>query len=77
MFRYISGLPMRKPLAALATLIFLGMFVRAHIFGVDIPPNASGVASTFIGVVLGGYFASSAYEAVHEEKEDKPNDGEN
>jgi ABC-type sulfate transport system permease component len=61
--RFLTRLPFRKPLVILATLMFLLMFARAHLKGIDIPPNAAGVASTFIGVVLAGYFASSAYEA--------------
>ena len=77
MLKYISGLPLRKPLVVLATILFLLMFVRSHITGIDIPPNTATVASTFIGVVMVGYFASSAYEAVNQETEDKPDDGEN
>ena len=71
----LSRLPLRKPLAVLATLMFLVMFLRAHLTGADIPPNAAGVCSTFIGVVLAGYFASSAYESRGPaEKEDKPDE---
>jgi ABC-type sulfate transport system permease component len=68
---------MRKPLAALATVMFLVMFLRAHVTGIDIPPNTASVANTFIGVVLAGYFASSAYEsACHGsvKEEEKVND---
>ena len=61
--RGLSRLPLRKPLVVLATVLFLFMFLWAHITGIDIPPNIAGVASTFIGVVMAGYFASSAYEA--------------
>jgi hypothetical protein len=71
---------MRKPLVALATVMFLFMFLRAHVTGIDIPPNTAGVASTFIGVVLAGYFASSAYEAacrsvIKEEDDGKDENG--
>jgi hypothetical protein len=70
---------MRKPLVVLATVMFLSMFLRAHVTGVDIPPNIAGVASTFIGVVLAGYFASSAYEAAcgSPGKEEEKADAEN
>lgn len=72
MLSWLSRLPLRKPLAVLATLMFLIMFLRAHLTGADIPPNAAGVCSTFIGVVLAGYFASSAYESCKpSEKEDE------
>ena len=71
MLRYISGLPLRKPLVVLATIMFLVMFLRSHLTGIDIPPNTATVASTFIGVVMVGYFASSAFEAVNQ-KEDEP-----
>jgi quinol-cytochrome oxidoreductase complex cytochrome b subunit len=63
MLRYLSRIPLRKPLVVLVTVIFLVMFMRSHVTGIDIPPNTAGVASTFIGVVLAGYFASSAYES--------------
>jgi hypothetical protein len=74
--RRLSRVPLRKPLVALATVLFLFMFLRAHITGIDIPPNIAGVASTFVGVVLAGYFASSAYEAARGDsrQEDHVND---
>jgi hypothetical protein len=76
--RWLSRLPLRKPLVVLATLMFLIMFLRAHVTGIDIPPNTAGVASTFIGVVLAGYFASSAYEAACSSvKEEEKADDEN
>jgi hypothetical protein len=77
--RWLSRLPLRKPLVVLATVMFLGMFLRAHVTGVDIPTNTAGVASTFIGVVLAGYFASSAYEAAcgGSRKEEEKTDDEN
>jgi hypothetical protein len=68
---------MRKPLVVLATVLFLIMFARAHVTGIDIPPNTAGVCNTFIGVVLAGYFASSAYEAAcgsSAKEEEKIND---
>jgi hypothetical protein len=70
---------MRKLLVVLATLAFIIMFLRAHVTGIDIPPNAASTCNTFIGVVLAGYFASSAYEsgcgdpAKEEEKSDDEN----
>jgi hypothetical protein len=71
---WLTRLPMRKPLVVLATAIFLIMFIRAHVTGIDIPPNAAGVASTFIGVVFAGYFGSSAYESCRgNREEEKPN----
>jgi hypothetical protein len=60
---WISRLPLRKPLVVLATAVFLAMFIFAWAIGKDIPPNMSGVCSTFIGVVMAGYFASSTYES--------------
>ena len=74
MLTWVSRLPLRKPLVVLATIVFLAMFGRAHITGQDIPPNAAGVASTFVGVVMAGYFGSSAYESCHERQEGKAND---
>jgi hypothetical protein len=74
MLNWMSKLPLRKPLVIFATFLFLFMFARSHLTGFDIPPNAAGVASTFIGVVMAGYFASSAYESpakpIWEEKTD-------
>ena len=76
--RWLSRLPLRKPLVVLATVMFLVMFLRAHVTGIDIPPNAAGVASTFIGVVMVGYFGSSAYEACgRAAKEEEKNNDEN
>jgi hypothetical protein len=65
MLNRIARLPLRKPLAVLAVGVFLFMFLRAHLTGLDIPPNAAGVCNAFIGVVLAGYFASSAYESAN------------
>ena len=75
--RWLSRLPLRKPLVVLATVLFLFMFARSHVTGIDIPPNTAGVVSTFIGVVLAGYFASSSYEACGgAAKEEEKNNGE-
>ena len=74
--RWLSRLPLRKPLVVLATVMFLFMFLRSHVTGIDIPPNTAGICGTFIGVVLAGYFASSAYEACGSaaKEEEKGND---
>jgi hypothetical protein len=77
MLGWMSRLPLRKPLVVLATFIFLVMFIRSHVTGIDIPPNAASVASTFIGVVMVGYFGSSAYESCLSPKEEEKPDDEN
>jgi ABC-type sulfate transport system permease component len=73
---WLTRLPLRKPLVVLATVLFLFMFLRGHLTGFDIPSNTAGVANTFIGVVLAGYFASSAYESNSKPAEEakKPDD---
>jgi hypothetical protein len=71
---WIARQPLRKPLVVLATVIFLLVFLVAWIIGKDIPPNVAGVCNTFIGVVMGGYFASSMYESRFKPQEKEKSD---
>lgn len=76
-----KNIPMRKPLA-FGIVLYSGILLLGYsICGIDVPPGIAGLLQTLIYTCVGGYAATSAYEAVrtqgegvgikcHEEKPD-------
>jgi hypothetical protein len=74
---WIAKQPWRKPLVVTVTLVSLLAVARSVFLGVDIPANTAAFMQAFVGVVLIGYFGSSAYEACHHKAEEDKEDDEN
>ncbi len=59
-----AALPTRKPLAVGAAL-FIACIVLYHtVAGTDVPQGTAGLLEAMLYVCVGGYAATSAYEAV-------------
>jgi hypothetical protein len=74
---WIAKQPWRKPLVVTVTLVSLLAVGRSVYMGEDIPPNTASFMQALAGVVLIGYFGSSAYEACHHRAEEGKEDDEN
>ena len=57
-------LPARKPMAV-GVVVYSGALLAWYAWnGADIPPGIAGIVQTLIYACVGGYAATSAYEAV-------------
>jgi hypothetical protein len=63
MLNWIAKWPLRKPLTVAVMTVALLSVIRAVWQDIDIPPNASDLLKVLVGVTVGGYVGSSAYEA--------------
>lgn len=69
---WIAKLPWRKPLAVFSVIFTLVLIVVAYKTGNDIPSGVVSVLIALNGIIVGGYFGSSAYEAVRAPREEFP-----
>ena len=69
---WIAMLPWRKPMAVFCAILTIVIIIWALRTGADIPGGVVSVLIAFNGIVIGGYFGSSAYEAVRAPREEFP-----
>ena len=59
-----ATLPTRKPLAVGAALFIASIVLYHTVAGTDVPQGTAGLLEAMLYVCVGGYAATSAYEAV-------------
>lgn len=72
MLNWLARQPLRKPLAVISAVFTLILVLASVMFRIDIPPGAASVLTAYNAIVIGGYFGSSAYEAVRRRGGDEP-----